>query len=123
VPRRVIVVGVAALAAAVGAAGSWANRAGPPLRGTLNATADTLGRVTLSRGGKPVKSIRAGRYKIVVIDRAAHSGFILDRPDFTQIVVTSSPFVGTRTMTVTLTPGSWSFQGAVGVLHDFTVVV
>ena len=92
------------------------------MRGTLRATADSLGRVTLSRDGRPVKSLRAGRYSLVVVDREAHSGFILNRPDFTQIVVTSDRFVGTRIRTVTLTPGSWSYQGEVGALHDFTVV-
>jgi len=122
VPRPVIVVSAATLAAVVGAAASLAERAGPPLRGTLHATADTLGRVTLSRGGNPVSALRAGRYTIIVVDRAAHSGFIFNRPDLTQIIVTSSRFVGTRTMTITLAPGSWSFQGEVGALHDFTVV-
>jgi hypothetical protein len=29
--------------------------------------------------------------------------------------------VGTRTATVTLTPGTWSFHGAVGALQSFTV--
>jgi hypothetical protein len=69
-----------------------------------------------------VTSLRAGRYVIVVVDRAAHSGFILNRPDLRPIVVTSSPFVGTRTMRVTLIRGSRSFQGTIGALHDFTVV-
>jgi hypothetical protein len=107
----------------VAAPAPWASHDATPLRGTLRATTDTLGRVTLRLGGKPVRSLRAGSFRIVVVDRTNHSGFILDRPDLTQIIVTSSPFVGTRTVTVTLTPGTWSYQGAVGALHDFTVVV
>jgi hypothetical protein len=93
-----------------------------PFRGTLHGTADTLGRVTLARNGKRVSSLKAGRYKLVVVDKASRSGFILDRPNLATITVTTSPFVGTRTKTVTLTPGGWSFHGAVGALHDFTVV-
>jgi hypothetical protein len=93
-----------------------------PLRGTLAGAATTLGRVTLTHKGKRVSSLKAGRYKLVVVDNAPHSGFILDRPNFTSITVTSTPFVGKRTTTVALTPGSWSFHGAVGALHEFTVV-
>ena len=124
VSRHATVVALAAIALTSGVLSAKASggRDDAPLRGTLRATADTLGRVTLRRAGKPVSSVRAGRYSIVVVDTAARSGFIFDRPDFTQIIVTSSAFVGTRTVTVTLTPGSWSYQGAVGALHDFTVV-
>jgi hypothetical protein len=92
------------------------------LRGTLLGTADTLGRVTLTHKGKPVSTLKAGRYKVVVTDKAPQSGFIFDRPNFTTITVTSSPFVGKGTKTVTLTPGGWSYRGSVGALHDFTVV-
>jgi hypothetical protein len=95
--------------------------AASPIRGTLNGTADTLGRVTLTHNGKRVSSLKAGRYTVAVVDKAPRSGFIFDRPNFTTITVTSSPFVGKRTTTVTLTPGSWSFHGAVGALHTFTV--
>jgi hypothetical protein len=108
--------------AVVDASPGWsANGGRSPLRGTLRAPADTLGRVTLSRGGSHVSTLRARRYTLVVVDRVSHSGLILDRPDLTQLVVTSSSFVGVRTMRITLTPGSWSFQRSVGALHEFTV--
>ena len=93
-----------------------------PFRGTLVGTADTLGRVTLTRGGKPVRSLKSGRYKIAVTDTVADSGFIMQRPNFTEIVVTSWEFVGTRTTTLRLTPGRWAFHGAVGDLHQLTVI-
>jgi hypothetical protein len=113
-----------ALATAVGAGSPTvsAEAGAAPFRGALHGTADTLGRVTLSFEGKRATRLRAGRYTIVVVDRASRSGFILNRPNFTQVVVTTSPFVGRRTRTVALTPGSWSYQGAVGGLHGFTVV-
>ncbi len=124
-PRIAVgMVALAALAAMAGAAvpSAESNGQAAPLRGTLRGTADTLGRVTLTHRGKGVSSLTAGRYELVVVDKAPRSGFILDRPNFTTITVTSSPFVGTRTTTVMLTPGGWSFHGAVGALHDFTVV-
>jgi hypothetical protein len=93
-----------------------------PFRGTLVGTAGTLGHITLSRGGKPVRSLRAGRYKIVVTDTAPRSGFVLARPNGTEIVVTGLAFVGTRSTTLVLTPGRWSYHGTLGALHDFDVV-
>lgn len=96
--------------------------ASAPFRGTLVGTAGTLGRVTLSRRGRPVVSLKSGRYMIVINDSVSHSGFVMERPNGTEIVVTSWAFVGKRTTTLALTPGRWSFHGAVGDLHYFTVV-
>jgi hypothetical protein len=119
IPTLVVVSALASVGVGVPSAGSGVHAA--PVRGTLLGSAETLGRVTLTHKGKAVSSLKAGRYRIVVADKAPNSGLILDRPNFTSIRVTSSPFVGTRTMIVTLTPGGWSYHGAVGELHDFTV--
>ena len=110
---------LAALIAVAPALGASTNA---PYRGTLVGTAGTLGRVTLSRQGKPVVSLKSGRYTIVINDSVAHSGFVMQRPNGTEIVVTSWAFVGKRARTLALTPGRWSFHGAVGDLHQFTVV-
>jgi hypothetical protein len=117
--RRACLVGiVAALVTVAPASGA---STGAPFRGTLLGTAGTLGRVTLSRQGKPVVSLKSGRYRIVIDDSVSHSGFVLERPNGAEIVVTSWAFVGKRTTTLTLTPGRWAFHGAVGDLHQFTV--
>ena len=121
----VLSVVVAVTASAFGASGGssvMGDSTSVPFRGTLVGTADTLGRVTLTRNGKPVRSVKSGRYKIVVTDTVPHSGFIMQRPNSSEIVVTSWEFVGTRRTTLKLTPGRWGFHGAVGVLHQLTVV-
>jgi hypothetical protein len=112
---------VGVLATLIGAAPAGGAPDALPHRGTLTGTAGTLGRVTLSRHGKPVVSLKSGRYKIAVVDTTDGSGFVLERPNLTQIVVTSVPFVGKRARTVALTPGRWSYRGAVGAIHEFTV--
>ena len=68
-------------------------------------------------GGKAVSSLRAGRYSISVDDRAPHTGFQLEPPKGRTVTVTGPSFVGKRRMTVTLSPGRWSFGG-----HRLTVV-
>jgi hypothetical protein len=93
-----------------------------PFRGTLVGTAGALGEVTPSRNGKTVSSLRSGQYRLVVEDATSHSGFLLDRPNGTTIEVTSSPFVGKRTVTLTLRRGHWAYRGVVGRIHEFTVV-
>jgi hypothetical protein len=84
----------------------------PTLTGTVGAT----GAVTLSRNGRRVTSLRAGRYNISVDDKTSRVGFRLVPSTGAALTVTSSSFVGERRMTVTLTPGRWSFGG-----HALTV--
>jgi hypothetical protein len=93
-----------------------------PFRGTVVGTASSLGEVTLTRGGKAVSTLKSGRYKFVIDDTTAHSGFLLDRPNGTTLVVTSLAFVGKRTVTVTLNRGHWGYHGALGSIHKLTVV-
>jgi hypothetical protein len=114
---------VGVLATVVAAAPAFGGSAGSaPFRGTLVGTAGTLGRVTLSRHGRPVVSLKSGRYKVVIDDTTDGSGFVMERPNGAEIVVTSVAFVGKRTKLVTLTPGRWGFHGAVGAFHQFNVV-
>jgi hypothetical protein len=121
-PTRTLLSLVGVLAILVGAAPAVGEPGAVPLRGALIGTAGTLGRVTLSHNGKHVVSLKSGRYKITIADTTDGSGFVMERPNGTEIVVTSVPFVGKRTKTLALTPGRWSFHGAVGALHQFTVV-
>ena len=48
-----------------------------PFRGTLTALVGRAGSLSLARAGKNVTSLRAGRYRVVVTDMSAKSGFIL----------------------------------------------
>ena len=65
--------------------------------------------ITLTKGGKLVKTLKRGSYKFVVHDKASIHAFSLDGPhgfahDFTKI-----PFVGTKTATITLKAGKYKY--------------
>jgi len=88
-----------------------------PFRGTLVGTVGRGGALTLSRNGKAVSTLRAGRYAISVDDRAASLGFQLAPVSGPKVTVTGTSFVGERRMTVALSAGRWSFG-----THRFTVL-
>jgi hypothetical protein len=80
-----------------------------PFRGTLVASVSAAGAVTLTSKGKTVTSILTGRYSIDVHDQSKRGGFTLQEIRKNARTVTTSSFVGTRTVTVTLGPGQWFF--------------
>jgi hypothetical protein len=92
------------------------------LRGTLIATIDSAGHATLSRNGKSVAMLKAGRYTITVDDRTPKLGFAIERPRRPSVVLTGASFVGKHTGTVTLSVGRWRFYSSAGAKHDFDVV-
>jgi hypothetical protein len=80
-----------------------------PFRGTLVASVSAAGAVTLTSKGKPVTAILSGKYSIDVSDHSKRSGFTLQEIRKDARTVTTSSFVGTRTVTLTLGPGQWFF--------------
>jgi len=89
-------------------------------RGTLVATV-AAGKLTLSRNGKDVSSLKTGRYRIAVDDRTAAGGFALQRPKGETVQVTAPSFVGKRSIMLTLRPGRWAYSSATA-RRTFTVV-
>jgi plastocyanin len=75
---------------------------------TLKATVGPGFTITLTKGGKAVKSLKAGSYTFVVSDKASIHAFALDGPklekDFTTV-----PFTGTKTVTLKLKAGKYKF--------------
>ena len=65
--------------------------------------------IEVKQGGKDVKSLKAGTYKLVVQDKASIHNFHLIGPGLNK-VVTSVPFIGTKTVTVTLKKGKYTYQ-------------
>ena len=67
--------------------------------------------ISLKMGGKKVKTLKAGKYKIVVSDKASIHNFTLERekPSSPHMEkhITSTAFTGTKTLVWTLKPGSW----------------
>ena len=71
--------------------------------------------ISLKKAGKSVKgkTLKAGTYKIAVSDKSDFQNFTLERekpakPHF-EFHITKTGFTGSKTMTVTLKPGSWRF--------------
>ena len=74
-------------------------------------------------GGKDVKTLMHGTYKIVVQDKAAIHDFHLMGPGVNKS--TTVPFVGKQTWTVTFKKGKYTYQcdphATVGMMGSFTV--
>jgi hypothetical protein len=93
-----------------------------PLRGALTATLTAGGKVALSSTGKPVGSLRAGKYGITIVDRSRTSGFVLQKLHRSSTALTTAAFTGRKTLTVTLTKGSWVFYpSSTSTISAFTV--
>src|SRR5919197_4272418 len=82
--------------------------------------------ISLKKAGKPVRRLKAGKYKFVVSDKSTLHNFTVERerPKSPKIEkhVTSTPFTGSRTMVITLKPGSWRYYCSLhedSMHHDF----
>jgi plastocyanin len=73
--------------------------------------------VSLTKGGKKVKTLKAGKYKIVVSDKSDFHNSVLEReqPEKPKLEkdITGTGFTGSKTVTMTLKPGSWRFYCSV----------
>jgi hypothetical protein len=87
------------------------------LRGSLVGAVTPAGMPSLTRSGKPVTILKSGRYAIVVDDRSAQAGLVLEPTHGPALTVTGAGFVGKKQATITLTKGQWSF----GARHAFLV--
>jgi plastocyanin len=64
--------------------------------------------ITMKRFAKPLRTLKAGRYTIVVSDRSNIHNFHLKGPGLNKEVTTVG-FVGTKTLIVTLKKGRYTF--------------
>jgi plastocyanin len=65
--------------------------------------------ITLAKAGKKVTSLKAGSYTITVTDKANIHNFHLLGPGVNK-EITSVPFQGKKSVTVTLKKGSYTYQ-------------
>ena len=92
-------------AAAVIATGAFARQSAAP---TLVGTVGPGFSISLKQNGKAVKTLRHGTYSLVIHDEASIHSFSLTSPSGTK-AFTSVPFVGTKTISVVLKAGRYTF--------------
>jgi hypothetical protein len=80
-----------------------------PFRGTLVGAVTAAGKLTLTIRGKPVASLKAGRYRITVTDASRKSGFTVQQNRKAATTITGIGFVGKHSVTVDLKTGQWFF--------------
>jgi hypothetical protein len=90
-------------------------------RGTLIGTVSSPARLTLTKGGRAVSNVKAGRYTFSIVDRTAKAGFTVQLVRKAATAVTGVAFVGTRKVTVLLKPGQWFFYTPSGKKNYFVV--
>ncbi|MEI8106111.1 MAG: hypothetical protein WCH31_09785 [Actinomycetes bacterium] len=91
------------------------------LRGTLSGSLSAGGAAALQFKGKPVTTLKQGRYLVSVTDSDPHSTFALQSGKGKQKVLTGGAWVGHRSVTITLTPGHWTYFSGRGVARTFDV--
>lgn len=84
--------------------------------------------ISLKKAGKNVTSLKAGKYKFVISDKSTFHNFTVERekPSSPKIEkhITSTSFMGSKTVVMTLKPGSWRYYCSVHealIHHDFKV--
>jgi plastocyanin len=104
--RRTTALALAAFVAAVAAASAFGRPAAAP---TLVGTVGPGFTITLTQGGKIVKTLQAGKYTLVIHDKASIHAFSLDGPHGYAKDFTAVPFVGTKTVTATFKAGKYKY--------------
>jgi plastocyanin len=94
---------VAAAAVALAVAVAPAFGAAPKLVGTVGPGFT----ITLTKGGTKVKTLKAGKYQLVIKDKSNIHNFHLKGPGLTKS--TGVSFVGTKTLTITLKAGTYKY--------------
>jgi plastocyanin len=111
------VAGVVAMLALAAPLGATSNA------GTLTGTVGPGFTITLKKGGVMVKTLKAGTYTIRVSDKSNMHDFHLKGPGVNK-VITSTPFKGTKSVTVKLKKGKYTYvcdPHATAMHHSFKV--
>lgn len=75
---------------------------------TLQGTVGPGFTINLTQGGHKVTTLKQGTYRLVVSDRSAQHNFVLRGPGSTRSL-SSVGATASRTVTVTLTKGTWTY--------------
>jgi hypothetical protein len=94
-----------------------------PKRGTLVGSVSAAGALKLEHDGKPVARLEPGRYTIRVTDKTKRNGFILQESGRPSKSLTTAPFVGVKSVTVSMPAGQWFFYPTfIGAKVFFAVI-
>ena len=89
---------------------------------TLAASIGGNGSSVLTLNGKPVTTLRSGRYTFAITDRDAKTGFTLLGPNWKAPSTLTRPgFTGRVSKTVRLTSGRWTYYAGLRSVHYFIV--
>jgi len=91
-------------------------------RGSLDAIVTAGGKLSLTRNGKIVKSLKSGKWTFSVDDESKKAGFIVQALNGKPQTVTGATFVGSHNATISLKPGRWFFFTPSGVKTTFFVI-
>jgi hypothetical protein len=91
------------------------------LTGTLYGTLAANGGLTLMTNGKPVSSLRPGRYRFTITDKSPKASFMLTPTGGTGKAITGAAFVGRHTEYFTLTAGTYAYSAGTGKSYSFRV--
>ena len=100
---------VATAALAIASLGLAAPALAAPAATPLTGTVGPGFSITLAQGGKKVSSLKAGSYTITVTDKATIHDYHLIGPGVNK-VITTVPFQGKKSVTVTLKKGTYTYQ-------------
>ena len=118
--RLLLPLALLAVALVAAQSGSARTTAAPKLVGTVG-PGFTIELKTAA--GKDVKTLKAGKYTILVQDKGSIHDFHLVGPGVNK--ATTVPFVGKQTWTVTFKPGKYTYKcdphGAAGMKGTFKV--
>src|SRR5215210_6677187 len=77
-------------------------------KATLTGTVGPGFTITLKKGTTKVTTLKAGLYKVVIVDKSNMHNFHLKGPGYSR-VLTGITYKGTKTFLITLKPGSWTY--------------
>jgi len=97
---------ITAVVAAIVVAGASARRSATPV---LTGTVGPGFTITLKKGTKVVKTLKAGTYKFVIHDKSSIHGWSLDGPHGFAKDISPVPGTGTKTVTLKLKAGGYKF--------------
>jgi|1185.fasta_scaffold17387_2 hypothetical protein len=107
--RRLLAVAIAiVLVAAASTAAAFARHTSARAQ-TLAGTVGPGYTIDLRVNGKKLVRLRAGKYTLVVHDKSSIHGWSLDGPKGFAKDLTPVPFIGTKTVTLSLAAGKYKF--------------